>query len=68
MNTQQKIESFIENCCLSEIADVANPNCDVCCGMGYYLDDPSPPGIYMSSGHYTHICDCLDEELILDRF
>ena len=63
-----KIDEFIENCNLEDLQSVANSNCNVCCGMGWYLDDPSPPGLYLSAGDYTMVCDCLDIELIVDRF
>ena len=68
VNRVDQIEHFIEHCTLEDLCEVANRNCEVCLGQGYYLDAPSPPGLYMTAGYYTHICDCLDEELILDKF
>tara|TARA_R100000152_G_C6736315_1_gene160474 strand:+ start:168 stop:362 length:195 start_codon:yes stop_codon:yes gene_type:complete len=62
-----KVEHFLENCDLEDLAEVAT-GCWKCGGRGYYIDDPSPPGLYMSAGHYTFVCDCIDEDLILDRF
>ena len=66
--SDQMIENFLEDCSLEDLKDVAVPNCSVCCGLGYYIDDPSPPGLYITAGDYTYICDCLDDDLILDRF
>ncbi len=63
-----KIEQFIDSCSYDDLEEVAYKNCSTCFGKGYYKDDPSPPGLYMRQGDYTHICDCLDEDLILDKF
>tara|TARA_B100000519_G_C14200786_1_gene417787 strand:+ start:819 stop:1037 length:219 start_codon:yes stop_codon:yes gene_type:complete len=60
------IDKYLDECELDDLAILAYDNCSNCGGQGYYYDDPSPPGLFMSSGYYTHVCDCLNLDIIED--
>ena len=34
--------------------------CKYCHGSGFYRDDPSPPGVSLSSGYFIYECDYCD--------
>ena len=62
-----KIDSWLDSSSNEELSSVASNDCSICYGKGYYLDDPSPPGIPLSPGYYSLICECLDYKLILAK-
>lgn len=53
------VSLWIDKATDEQLEQVADRNCDVCGGHGWYEDDPSPAGVTLRPGKYSYICDCL---------